>query len=138
MLRQSIITAAVLFTLTLNANPELEDNPIATYISEQIETLELELELFGTQTNDDIISIETLDVYEVEEEVQLNFDTSAYLPKDFNPREGMDDIDWSTIEIYEVEEEVNFDFDVRLYLPHNFNPYRGMSTYSEISLCLIK
>lgn len=127
MLRQSIIILSALFTLGVNANPNYEDNPITDYVNAQIETLELELELFGTVMNTDIASIESIQVYEIEEELTLDFDTSNYLPADFNAFEGMVTLDWTEIDLYELEEEENFDFNVQDYLPEGFDPYEGMN-----------
>ena len=78
------------------------------------------------------MSIESIDLYEPEEEFEIGFDTTKYLPEDFNARTGMDDIDWSTIELYEIEEED--DFDPKKYLPEGFNPYEGMDCPSTIML----
>ncbi len=44
---------------------------------------------------------------EIEEKVELGFDTSRYLPENFNPLKGKDDLDWNTIELIEIEEDVN-------------------------------
>jgi hypothetical protein len=116
----------VLFALSVNASAEPKENPMDDFISLQIETLELELELFGTIANEEIISISSIDVYEVEEELSFDYDTSEYLPIDFDAKEGMN-LDWSLIELIEVEEDVDFDFDVKAYLPCGFSPYYGMT-----------
>ena len=49
----------------------------------------------------------TIEIYEIEEEVALNFDTAKYLPKGFNALKGKDDLDWSKIEIVEIDEEID-------------------------------
>jgi len=125
MLRKSILMLFVLFALSASANVEPKENPMDDFIALQIETLELELELFGTTTNEEIISIASIDVYEVEEELSFDYDTSEYLPINFDAKEGMN-LDWNQIELIEVEEEVEFEFDVKAYLPCGFNPYNGM------------
>ena len=125
MLRQSISMLFVLFAFSANANIEPKEDPMDNFISLQIETLELELDLFGT-TNKEIISIASVDVYEVEEELNFDYDTSDYLPMNFDAQEGVN-LDWSVIELIEVEEEVEFGFDVKAYLPCGFNPYQGMT-----------
>ena len=125
MLRQSISMLFVLFAFSANANIEPKEDPMDNFISLQIETLELELELFGT-SNEEVISITSIDVYEVEEEVNFDFDTSEYLPMNFDAKEGMN-LDWNQIELIEVEEDVEFGFDVKAYLPCGFNPYQGMT-----------
>ena len=125
MLRQSISMLFVLFAFSANANIEPKEDPMDNFISLQIETLELELDLFGT-TNKEIISIASVDVYEVEEELNFDYDTSDYLPMNFDAQGGVN-LDWSVIELIEVEEEVEFGFDVKAYLPCGFNPYQGMT-----------
>ncbi|PNQ73814.1 hypothetical protein C1T31_05645 [Hanstruepera neustonica] len=78
------------------------------------------------------VAIEDIQVLELEEDVCLPFEISKYLPKNFNPLKGKDDLDWSKITLIELEEDVNLGFDTRNYLPKHFNPYKGMlkpSTY---------
>lgn len=59
---------------------------------------------------------------EENEEVELGFDTAAYLPEDFNAYEGMT-FDLSEIEYAEIEEEIDLGFDTKEYLPEDFNAY---------------
>ena len=127
MLRKSILILFVLFAFSANANVEPKENPLDNYISSQIESLELELELFGT-TKEEIISIASIDVYEVDEELSFDYDTSEYLPINFDAKEGMN-LDWNQIELIEVEEDVEFEFDVKAYLPCGLNPYHGMTEF---------
>ena len=68
--------------------------------------------------------IKDIYVYEIEEEVIIDFDTKKYLPKGFNPLKGMYNLDWNTIELLEIEEEVEFDFNTKQYLPQDFNPLK--------------
>ena len=138
MLRQFTFLIA-LFALNANANAETNNDPFTDYLTLEIEKLELERELFGFQLNSEEVSIESLDIYEIDEEVVLDFDTADYVPEGFNAKEGMEDIDWNTITLYEVEEELDLGFDTKDYLPDNFNPYRGMTleklkiiSYSQI------
>ena len=82
--------------------------------------INLETALFESDTDESLF-----EVYEIEEEVYIDFDTKKYLPEGFNPLEGKNDIDWSTIELVELEEEVELGFDTKKYLPKNFDPYKG-------------
>lgn len=75
---------------------------------------------------DEPVKIEEVYVYELEEEVNIDFDTSQFLPEGFNPLKGIGDLDWNTIELVELEEDVYFDFDTNIYLPNDFNPLKGM------------
>ena len=87
-----------------------------------------------------IAEVDDIKVYEVEEEVNINFDTKAYLPENFNPLKGKHDIDWSKIELIEIEEEVIICFNTKAYLPENFNPLKGKHDidWSKIELIEIE
>ncbi|MDO5979754.1 hypothetical protein [Flavivirga spongiicola] len=71
------------------------------------------------------LDISSIEVYEIEETVNLGFNTNDYLPENFNPLKGKGNIDWSTVEIYEIEEDVDLGFDTKDYLPKNFNSLKG-------------
>ena len=73
------------------------------------------------------VEINSIEIFEVEEDINLGFDTKNYLPQNFVARKGMFDLDWNTIELFEIEEEVTLGFDTKSYLPKNFNAYKGMS-----------
>ena len=45
------------------------------------------------------LKIDDISIFEVEEDVEINFNTKAYLPGDFNPLKGLGDLDWSVIEL---------------------------------------
>ncbi len=135
MLRQSIFILFATFTLSANANADTKDNPMDNFISNQIEELDLQLELFGTQNNDVIVDVSSIHIYEIEEEATFDFDTKNYLPKDFNATEGMEGIDWKAVKLYEVEEEVDLGFETKDYLPKDFNPYQGMVTVKSQGIC---
>jgi len=126
-MKRILIVLFVMLALSANANAETNSDPYNDFISLEIEKLELEQNLFGNQTIDEAISIASLSVYEVEEDVVLNFDTSSHLPEGFNAKDGMNDINWDEIELFEFEEEVKLGFETKDYLPKNFNPYRGMN-----------
>ena len=74
----------------------------------------------------EIIDVSYIEVIELEEEVEMCFDTSMYLPENFNPIKGLHNLDWSLIEVIELEEEVELGFDTSRYLPKNFNALKGM------------
>ena len=63
---------------------------------------------------------------ELEEKVDLGFDTKAYLPEGFNALKGLHDLDWSKIELLEIEEKVELEFNTKDYLPEGFNPLKGL------------
>ena len=84
------------------------------------------------------VKVEDIYVYEIEEEVNLDFDTTQYLPNDFNALKGIGDLDWNTIELVELEEVVVMDFDTKQYLPENFNAFKGMYDLDWDSIELVE
>ena len=126
MLRQSILILVALVALNVNANTDTENDPYSDYINLEIEKLELEEVLFEKTVETEVVSIASIEVYELEEELELGFNTKNYLPEGFDAYAGMNDIDWSTIELLELEEEVELGFNPKDYLPKGFNPYKGM------------
>jgi len=95
--------------------------------------INLETALFESDIN-----VSLFEVYEIEEEVYIDFDTKKYLPEGFNPLEGKNDIDWSTIELIEVEETIEMDFDTTKHLPKNFNALKGKNDVDWASIELIE
>jgi len=71
------------------------------------------------------IDIKDIDLIEVEEEIELGFDTAQYLPKGFDPYAGMFTAH-EDLGLIEVEEEIELGFNAKDYLPEGFNPYKGM------------
>ena len=135
MLRQSILILFTFFALSANANAEPKETPMDDFISNQIEELELELELFGTPKNDGIYRIEAIEAYEIEEDISFDFDVDEYLPLNFDINEGRN-LNWDCIELIEIEEVVEFNFDIKAHLPIDFNPYMGMTTVKSKEICL--
>ena len=54
-------------------------------------------------------------------EIDLGFDTSAYLPKDFNAYEDNNDLE--AINFIE-NDEIDLGYDTKSYLPKGFNAYK--------------
>ena len=52
------------------------------------------------------VNVSDINVVELEEEVEINFETKNYLPERFNVNKGMNDIKWNSVELVELEEEV--------------------------------
>jgi len=125
MLRKSI-TFIALIALSLGVSATRQKEPNVDFLSLEIEKFELEQELFGETIDKAIVDIASIDLYEVEETVVLNFETQTYLPDNFNARQGMHDLDWNTIPLIEIEEEVELGFNTKDYLPENFNAHKGM------------
>jgi hypothetical protein len=87
-------------------------------------------------TTNMVLQVEDIKVIELEEPVEINFDTAQYLPKDFNALAGKNDIDWSKVELVELEEDVDLGFDPKAYLPKNFNALEGKNDidWSKVEL----
>lgn len=121
MLRKLLVFVFALSALNATANTITAVDPIEDYLALEIDKLELELELFGEQANgEEAISILAIDIYDLNETVEIGFDTSNYLPADFNAKEGMNELDWDMIKLYEIEEEIELDFETTNYLPKDF------------------
>jgi len=103
-------------------------NPDSRITYKTLEELELEDILFNTANNLDEESLDTasIEVLDIKEDAEINFDIKAHLPVNFNALQGMHDLNWNTIELVELEEEANLDFDTKAYLPSDFNPLKGM------------
>ena len=115
---------STLFTLSATAIPNENSDDI---ISEcELSLLEAALFTNNSEAIPTKLNWSTIELFEVEEEAHLGFDTKDYLPANFNPFKGLHDLDWSTIELFEVEEEVNLGFDTKDYLPIGFNPFLGL------------
>ncbi len=71
------------------------------------------------------LQIEDITFIEVEEEIDLGFDTAQYLPAGFDPYAGME-LDLNSLTFIEEEEEINLGFNTAAYLPIGFNAYDGM------------
>ncbi|TNJ45194.1 hypothetical protein KFZ70_07260 [Tamlana fucoidanivorans] len=102
-----------------------------------------------------VLPVSDIKVYELDEEVNLGFDTTAYLPSEFNYFEGLNQheinqaanailFDWEDmsthalevddIEVYEVEEVSELEFDTLEYLPADFNYFEGLSKDEELEI----
>ena len=113
----------VLFTLSISAKINID----TLKNSVNIEKHKLEKALINNLENSDSenLDISEIKVIVLEEEVELDGNTSNYLPENFNALKGKNDLDWNTIEVFEIEEEVELGFDTSKYLPENFNALKG-------------
>jgi len=127
----------VLFTLNINAKICQYDSINNSLSSEQYQ---LEKLLFTTVEDStcEKLDISDINVIEIDETVEINFDTQTYLPGKFNALQGMHDLDWKTIELLELEEDVEFNFDIQAFLPKDFNALKGMHDLDWSSIELIE
>lgn len=137
MTRKFSLVMLALFALNANANAEKNINPISDFICNEIEKVELELELFGDITKVEALCIAAINVYEIEEELELDFNTAEYLPADFKAEKGNNKIDWNSIELVELEDDFDIGFDTKAYLPYDFDPYEGMNCSEATEKSLI-
>lgn len=82
-------------------------------------TPQCETECKNVQVND-------ITFIEIEEEIDLGFDTAHYLPEGFNPYSGMGP-NLEEIIFIETEEEIDLGFETAQYLPEGFNAHEGMA-----------
>lgn len=94
----------------------LEHNPHTTKYNPFAEGLQISIESANLNASEIV-------VLEIEEEVDLGFDTLEYLPLGFNAYDGME-LAVEDIVVLEEDEEVDLGFDVALYLPKDFNAYK--------------
>ena len=133
---------SVLLTFNANANPNKSSEVCSECKTENFEECNLRKIIFSSNENlhASNLDISTIEIVELEEEVELNFDTKRYLPIGFNALKGKDDLDWNAIEIVELEEEVELNFDTKLYLPRGFDALKSKDNFGwqKIALVLVE
>lgn len=77
------------------------------------------------KTNCEPLPIDDITYIEQTEDVELGFDTTAYLPEGFDAYKGMGP-DISKVVFIEKEEEIDLGFNTATYLPIDFDAYKGM------------
>lgn len=126
----------MLITLTVNAETKTssEFNFNSEFITLETNQFDLELEIFSDF--EESLKVEDIEVVELEEDIEINFDTTEYLPENFNALAGKNDIDWSKVELVELEEDIELGFNTEDYLPKNFDPYQGMDCKKDVVVSL--
>lgn len=72
--------------------------------------------------NNSPLEMDTITYLEEEEIASLDFDTSEYLPEDFNPYAAPSN--FMHISFIKGKDAVELGFDTKQYLPEAFNPHR--------------
>jgi len=116
---------SVLFTLNIAAKMNKDCDSIHNSLSSEQQALEKVIFSKVENSNTENLEINDIVIIEIEEDVELGFDTSMYLPENFNALKGKHDLDWNSIELIEIEEDVELGFDPSMYLPKNFNALKG-------------
>lgn len=140
-MRQSILSLALILSINTFASAT-NSKVFPNYLSLELEQLEIEDKIFSTSeetvnNDNNVITIDSIEVIELEEEIDIDFDTTEYLPEGFNALDGKNDINWDEIELVELNEEVELGFDTKDYLPKGFNPYKGMQCKTSVAFVSI-
>ena len=120
------ICSMLLITISATSFNTIENPDSLTLKCTELNVEECALATHFTSEVEEPVKIKDINVYELEEEVNIDFDTKQFLPEGFNPLKGLGDLDWNTIELIELEEEEVIDFDTKQYLPKDFNSQKGM------------
>ena len=116
----------IIFSMFLALNVTAKTQMTAEdYSSINIEYVTFENEMFDVEqvvfedfyNIGEDVNVNDISVVELEEEVEINFDTKNYLPERFNANKGMHDINWNTLELVELEEEVDLGLNTQKNLP---------------------
>jgi len=128
---------SVAFIFSINAKIYADFDSINNTLSS--EQYQLEKIIFTNFEDSNCqLDINDVEIIEIDETVDINFDTTTHLPEDFNALKGMHDLDWSTIELVELEENVDLGFDTQAYLPKDFNALKGKHDLDWSSIELIE
>jgi len=116
---------SAIFSLSMSANISIDLDTLNYDL--HTEKYKLEKLLFANleDSSTENQEINEIEVFELAEEVQWDFDPSKYLPENFNALAGKNDINWNEIELVELEEDIEINFDTKTYLPNGFDPYKG-------------
>jgi len=77
------------------------------------------------------LPLDAIPFAELEEEVDLGFDTAVYLPENFDPTASL--VDLKTISYLELENFEALGFKTEEYLPASFDPYAIPTNFMDIS-----
>ena len=114
-----VIIISMFLALNINAKAQLSEGDYSMlnmeYINLENEIFDLEQIVFEDYTvTKKNLKVEDLEVIEIKEEVDINFNAKDYLPEHFIAQKGMYDIDWSKVELVEIEEELDLTKDESL------------------------
>ena len=117
-MKRFVIIFSMFLALNIAAKTQMPEGEYSILNSEFIELeneiFDLEQIVFADFTTTQSLKVEDIEVIEIEEDVEIDFDTKKYLPERFNAYKGMHDIDWSKVELVEIEEEVDLNKDESL------------------------
>ncbi|MFS4468709.1 hypothetical protein [Maribacter sp. 2210JD10-5] len=120
--RNKLISSIVFFGFLINQNVSAFNVMEATNPFNDVHMNSCAVEKSTDDEGLGNFDISHINLIEIEQEVNLGFDTYNYLPLNFDPYEGMTMV-LNEIEVIDTEEEIDLGFDVKKYLPKDFNPY---------------
>jgi len=121
-MKSLVIIFSMFLALNVTAKTQMPDED---YFSINLDYVILENELFDLEqiVFEDFynivedVKVSDINVVELEEDIEINFDTKKYLPERFNAYKGMHDIDWNTVKLVELEEDVELESNNQNSLP---------------------
>jgi len=121
-MKSLVIIFSMFLALNVTAKTQMTDEDYSTinieYVTLENEMFDVEQVVFEVFYNtEEEVNVNDINVVELEEEVEINFDTKSHLPERFNAFKGMHDIDWNSVELVELEEEVDLGFNNQNSLP---------------------
>ncbi|EGV44630.2 hypothetical protein BZARG_1597 [Bizionia argentinensis JUB59] len=128
-MKHLLVLSSFLLTLTTTV--------ASNFISEKKSSISLVV-TSKSETEKTVPKIQEIQVFNVKEQIDLGFDVNQYLPENFNPLAGKNDLNWNNILIIETPVVVNLDFDIKFYLPKNFNPLKGKNDIDWDNIELIE
>lgn len=115
-----IVVLAILFISFKAGHHHHMDSCMDNIFSDMTSVFEQQLQ---HQFHSEMLKASEIQFFEIEEEVNLGFDTTEYLPMGFNAYVGME-FEAQDLEVLELEEAVDLGFDTAPFLPKGFNAYR--------------
>ena len=122
-MKSLVIIFSMFLALNVTAKTQMTDEDYSTinieYVTLENEMFDVEQVVFEVFYNtEEEVNVSDINVVELEEEVEINFDTKSHLPERFNAFKGMHDINWNSVELVELEEEeVDLGFNNQNSLP---------------------
>lgn len=115
-----------------NGNNELSAIHFTAY-QEDLETDLVFLNTFSTNVTAEsgTLSVATIPYAELEDEIDLGFDTDEYLPDNFDPNLAYGSL--KELPYFKVAEEMDMEVDTKEFLPANFNAYAIPENFMNIS-----
>ena len=121
-MKSLVIIFSMFLALNVTAKTQMTAEDYSTinieYVTLENEMFDVEQVVFEDFYNIvEEVNVSDINVVELEEEVEINFDTKNHLPERFNANKGMHDINWNRLELVELEEEVELGFNNHKSLP---------------------